>query len=197
MDLYKDKYKAKTIRLKNWNYANNSWYFVTICTKDALCYFGKIINNQINLSEIGKIAQKFWLEIPQHFKDIYLDQYVIMPNHIHGIIIIDHPNCNIDKISNQPRRGVACNASTYNDELSNVMSEISPKKGSLSSIIRSYKSAVTHWCRKNNHDYFAWQPRFYEHIIRDDNSLDNIRNYIKNNPLKWEEDQNNPEGLWF
>ena len=112
-----------------------------------------------------------------------------MPNHIHGIIIIDNPN--------NPRREIPCRdvpwyVPTTPNDLSQIMSELSPKSGSLSTMIRSYKSAVTRWCKHNNYDNFRWQPRFYEHIIRNDGSLDKIRQYIINNPIKWSQDRNNP-----
>ena len=173
----------KSIRLPNRNYAANGYYFVTICTHKKQSYFGNIVDGKMQLSSIGKIADKFWLEIPRHSKYAYLDEYIIMPNHIHGIIVIDNPN--------NPCRDVACYVPTPNDDLSQIMSELSPKTGSLSAIVRSYKSSVTKWCKQNNYN-FTWQPRFYEHIIRHDGSLDNIREYIVNNPLKWFEDKNNP-----
>ncbi|NEQ73377.1 MAG: hypothetical protein F6K23_10015 [Okeania sp. SIO2C9] len=111
-----------------------------------------------------------------------------MPNHLHGIIIIDSS-------TKEPKsREVKCNISTEYD-ISRIMSEISPKAGSLSAIIRSYKSAVTNWCNSNNYSSFGWQKRFYEKIIRDDKSLENIRKYIINNPIKWKNDRNNVVGL--
>jgi REP element-mobilizing transposase RayT len=189
MTLYKNKYRSQSIRLPKRNYAANGYYFVTICTSQKICYFGNIVNYQMQLSSVGKIAQKFWLEIPQHSKYTYLDEYIIMPNHVHGIIAIDNPN--------NPCRDVACYVSTPNDDddLSQIMSQLSPKSGSLSTIIRSYKSSVTRWCKQNNYNNFTWQPRFYEHIIRNNESLDNTRKYIINNPLKWSKDKNNPNIL--
>lgn len=174
----------KSTRLPNRNYAANGYYFVTICTCEKYCYFGEIINRKVQLSQIGRIAQQYWSEIPQHSKYTYLDEYVIMPNHIHGIIIIDNPN--------NPCRDVQLNVPTINGELdfAKMMSKLSPQSGSLSVIIRSYKSSVTRWCRQNNYCNFAWQSRFYEHIIRNDGSLDRIREYIINNPVKWSEDRN-------
>jgi putative transposase len=135
-----------------------------------------------------KIANQFWLEIPQHSKYTHLDQYIMMPNHLHGIIVIDNPNNPCTDI--KPRRNVQLVVPTSNndDNLPAIMSELSPQSNSLSVIIRSYKSAVTRWCRQNGYDHFAWQSRFYEHIIRHDGSLDIIREYILNNPVKWLED---------
>ncbi|MFB2878561.1 transposase [Floridanema aerugineum] len=206
---FKDKYKSESIRLKDYNYSNNGWYFVTICTYQKLCFLGEAIGNQIQLTAIGKIAEEFWLNIPSHFKYTYLDAYVIMPNHIHGIIIIDHPECR----DAAECRDVACNVSTKtttaptptnqrktaddNYGISQAMSEISPKAGSLSVIMRSYKSAVSRWCHINGYESFAWQPRFYDHVIRNSSALDRIRKYIINNPAKWENECKNPENLWM
>jgi REP element-mobilizing transposase RayT len=116
-----------------------------------------------------------------------------MPNHIHGIIMIDQPSQNIAIDSH---RDITCNISTNDvDYVSKMMSQLSPKAGSLSVVIRSYKAAVTRQCKQNSEYNFSWQPRFYEHIIRNQSSLDNIREYIINNPIKWYEDENNPVNI--
>ena len=83
------KFGRQTIRLKNYNYAANGYYFVTICTHEKQCYFGDVIESKMHLSQIGKIARQFWLEIPRHSKYTYLDEFIVMPNHVHGIIVID------------------------------------------------------------------------------------------------------------
>ncbi|MCP5062938.1 MAG: transposase, partial [Ignavibacteriae bacterium] len=151
------------------------WYYVTICTKDRKCYFGNVVNGEMELSEIGKVAEKFLSHIPKHFPNMNVDEFVVMPNHIHAIIVIENK-----------RRDVACNVST------NPMSIISPKIGSLSTTIRSYKSTVTKFVRNNINKQFVWQPRFYEHIIRNEKSLFEIRKYIELNTMKWELDKENP-----
>jgi REP element-mobilizing transposase RayT len=182
MTLYQNKYRIESTRLPNYDYAANGCYFVTICTYRKHCYFGTIVNSQMQLSQVGKIAQRHWQEIPNHFDGVYIDEYAIMPNHVHGIIIINKPD--------RPSRDVVYNVSTDNDDLYQTMSKLSPKPGSLSVIIRSYKSSVTRWCNRNNNNIFRWQPRFYENIIRDERALNNIRKYIINNPAKWSEDKN-------
>jgi REP element-mobilizing transposase RayT len=189
MDLYKNKSNRRSIRLKHYNYRSHGYYFVTICTHEKICYFGNIQNQKVILSNLGIIAEKFWLEIPQHFNFVEIDRFVIMPNHIHGIVII---NNTVEDLHAKPLENKNYSGTdNYNeDHLSRIMSNISPKKGSLSSVIRSYKSAVTRWSKLNNYDSFKWQSRFYEHIIRDENSLNNIREYIINNPMKWEEYEN-------
>jgi REP element-mobilizing transposase RayT len=190
---FKGKYRVESTRLPNRNYAANGWYFVTICTRDRIHFFGDVIAGEVQLSAIGEIAQQFWTDIPNHFNDTYIDAYVIMPNHVHGIVVIDCPK-NVETLQ--------CNVSTQHDAPCDIiqrqfMSDISPKPGSLGAIARSYKSVVTRWCRENGHNHFAWQSRFYDHIIRADGSLDRIREYIINNPAKWEEDKNNPANLWM
>ncbi|PSF31344.1 transposase [Aphanothece hegewaldii CCALA 016] len=187
MTLYKGKYRIESTRLKNYDYAANGWYFVTICTGNHLCYFGDIVQGKMQLSALGQIAQQFWVEIPEHFNNTFIDAYVIMPNHVHGIVVIDHPV--------ETRHGASLQSSQNHNDQSNQFSPL--KKGSLSIIINAYKSSVTRWCRKNGYDYFAWQPRFYDHIIRDNDSLERIRDYIHNNPVKWEEDKDNISNLWM
>ncbi|GAX40474.1 hypothetical protein NIES4075_14400 [Tolypothrix sp. NIES-4075] len=181
---FKNKYRVESARLPNRDYAANGLYFVTMCTRDRTCFFGDVIAGKIHLSNIGQIAQQYWAEIPSHFEHTYIDTYIIMPNHVHGIIVIDRPY-------NVETRNFA---SLQSDE-SNKFAPLKP--GSLQAIIHAYKSAVTRWCRKNGEDNFAWQSRFYEHIIRADGSVDRIREYIINNPAKWEDDNDNPANLWM
>ena len=191
------KRDRQSIRLKNYNYAANGYYFVTICTYEKQCFFGNIIDRKMQLSTTGKIAHQYWSEIPQHSKHTYLDEFIIMPNHVHGIIIIDNPEKPNRHISNNDNTGrdVPWNVPTVDNDndiydLSQTMSQLSPKSGTLSVIVRSYKSSVTRWCRQNGNDNFRWQSRFYENIIRDEKSLNNIRRYVINNPAKWTEDEN-------
>ena len=184
MSNIKNKPNRRSIRFKGYDYTSPGWYYITICTHQQECIFGNIRNGEMVLSPIGKIAQKYWLEIPDHFKHVELDEFVVMPNHIHGIIII-----------NDNRRGVRSNAPTEpnnNINPENYFSQISPQSGTLGVIIRAYKSSVTRWCRKNNYDQSIWQRNYYEHIIRNDKELYEIRKYIINNPMKWELDNEHP-----
>ena len=93
-DKFRNKYRIPTTRLQNWDYSSNGYYFVTVCTKDKKEFFGEIANNEMCFSEIGKIVQKYWLEIPNHFPFVMLDEYKIMPNHVHGIVIIKNTDNN-------------------------------------------------------------------------------------------------------
>jgi REP element-mobilizing transposase RayT len=157
-----------------WNYGQNAYYFVTICTDDRERYLGQIINDEMSFSKIGLIAQKYWKEIPVHYPFVNLDAFIIMPNHIHGIIIIDKNVETQDFASLQ-----------HNNYEGN---KFGPQSQNLAAIIRGYKAAVKKYSTINN-IAFAWQPRFYDHIIRNERDLFNIRRYIIYNPYKWEDDE--------
>jgi len=182
-DLYKNKYRIQTTRLSSWDYSNSGYYFVTICTKNKKCILGKIIEEKVTLSKIGKVVKACWLQIPIHFNNVKLDEFIIMPNHIHGIIIINKPD-------NVETRYIA---SLREDNITKKFGPLEPN--SLQTIIHSFKSAVTRWCRKNGYRNFAWQSRFYDHIIRNETTLMKIQEYILNNPLKWELDKENPDNF--
>ena len=177
----------RSIRLKGYDYSSEGAYFVTICTEYWKFDFGNIVENKMKLTRIGEIAKQYWFKIPEHFKNVKLDEFVVMPNHVHGIIIIEN-NIGIREKNN---------VGVQNFEplqKKNKYQHIIPK--SLGSIIRAYKSAVTMWCNKdNNANYFRWQRNYYEHIIRNNQELNKIRDYIIKNPEKWEFDRNNPKNL--
>jgi len=172
---FKNKYTIKSARLKGYDYSQNGMYFVTICTKDRECFFGEIVNGRMILNEIGKIADQFWREIPKHFPFVNLDIYQIMPNHIHGIIEII--NVETQNFASLPKRNT-----------------FGPQSKNLASIIRGFKVGVKKYTTKND-IFFFWQPRYYDHIIRNESELNRIREYICKNSDNWEKDRNNPENL--
>ena len=197
---FRNKYRISSARLKNWDYGANAAYFLTINAYHHKHYFGYIENEEMYYNEVGKLATKFWLEIPKHFPFIELGEYQVMPNHVHGILILekkydvvldDAISVTIDDTT--PVETLQCNVST-NDESTNhtptknqFMSDISPKSGTISTILRSYKSVVT----KHAHSIqpnFSWQERFHDHIIRDSRAFENIQNYIANNVKNWKYD---------
>ncbi|WP_166381649.1 transposase [Polaribacter sp. 11A2H] len=191
MDKFKNKYRVSSTRLQSWDYRNNGAYFITICTSNRQHLFGEIVKKlpsnlpTMQLNEIGKLAEKYWMEIPEHFPFVELGNFVIMPNHTHGILIIDK------QIIDKQIETLQCNVSTGDKNIgakNEQMAKISPKPGSISTIIRSYKSVVSKNARKID-PYFGWQSRFHDHIIRNNISFNNIQNYITNNPLMWNEDK--------
>lgn len=184
---FNNQYRIKSTRLPYWDYRWNACYFVTICTIDHEPFFGDVINEKMHLSKIGEIAETCWRAIPQHFSFVELGEHIVMPNHLHGIIIIQNDDHDIKQNEIKNVRPISLQegyGGVSKNEIKKFMSSISPKKGSLSAIIRSYKSAVTRESRLLRSD-FTWQSRFYDHIIRDDVSFQRISEYIIANPLKW------------
>ena len=195
MTLYKQKYRIESARLKGWDYRNPGYYFVTICTKDRAHYFGYISDSQMHLSAAGEIAAQCWREIPIHHPNVELDEFMVMPNHLHGILVIREHIAALPggvPVETLHATSLHVHATSLREPEKSI---ISPKAGSLSVIIRSYKSAVTKSAGLNGFKEFAWQTRFYDSIIRDEKSFHKIRQYISDNPVKWEMDKNNPSNL--
>ena len=187
--LFNNKYRIPSARLQNWNYANEAMYFITICTKNKENYFGEIVNtnNDTNAilqpTEIGKIAQIEWYKSIEMRPDMNLEfgEFVVMPNHIHGIIMIGANKFNTSLERRDAMHGVSTNANEFKNKFT-------PQSKNLSSIIRGFKSAVTTYARKNSIE-FDWQTRFHDHIIRSNDAYQRISDYIINNPRKWQQDK--------
>lgn len=141
-------YHRKSIRIQKFDYSQTGMYFVTICIDGHKHLLGKVVNREMVLNNIGNIAQKCWLEIPDHFPNVELDQFIIMPNHMHGIVVINN------KIN--PVR--ACHGMPLQNKFSK------PISGSLGTIINQYKSSAKRQCNKNGYSYFQWQRNYYEHV---------------------------------
>lgn len=167
-DKYKSQYRIASARMPTWDYGSHGLYYITICTKDRIHYFGEIESSpetqniaSLHLTLIGEIAHKNWLDIPNHFSFIELDEFVIMPNHIHGILLINKPDKEL-----------------WETNKFGVQSQ------NLASVIRGYKASVKTYATLNNIE-FNWQPRYYDHVIRKEKEYLNIRGYISNNPEEW------------
>lgn len=187
MTLFRNKYRVESSRLKNWDYSNAGAYFITICTNNRDHYFGEIQNGKMQYTPVGVIADVLWHEIKNHTHNVELDAFVVMPNHIHGIIILGNDNDDADG----GRSVDTLHAPVETLHATSLrMSAISPKRGSVSAIIRSYKSAVTKHAHRLGFE-FSWQPRYYDHIIRDEKSFERIQQYIVNNRINWNADKFN------
>lgn len=160
-----------------YDYSSDGLYFITICIKDRLPYFGQIENNTMYPSKIGDIVIEEWLKTPELRKsmNIELDEFCIMPNHFHAIIKLGNPNL--------PSFDKRLPVSNHKPNIFGRQSQ------NLSSIIRGFKGACTKRIHKEIDDSFQWQNRFHDHIIRDLDSLDSIRSYIQNNPANWRDDE--------
>jgi REP element-mobilizing transposase RayT len=207
--LYKNRYRIESPRLKGYDYSCNALYFITICTKDFFPYFGEVnSDNILVLKGPGEIARKFWLEIPNHFNCAKLDEYIIMPDHIHGIINIRNTKNITGWSVETPESGVSTNypsgvVPVETPKLGvSTMSGFNPaktgnmywKRNSLGSIINQYKRVCTINIRKT-YPGFQWQSRFYDHIIRSDKELLRIREYIWKNPDNYSNKSSNENGL--
>lgn len=187
-----DKYHRQSIRLKGYDYSLQGGYFVTLVAKDRECNFGMIEGSQIRLNKIGELVILCWLRIPNHFGNTKLDEYVLMPNHFHGIIIIEEAQ----------GKGEASRLINSGGKISFPM-DASPQRligtqpGSIGAIVQNFKSVST--CRVNK-IYIEpgnkiWQRNYFERIIRNERELNAIRQYIRDNPLKWELDKENPANV--
>lgn len=172
-----EKHHRRSIRLKGYDYASGGAYFVTIVTQGRACVFGEIFNEEMHLNEYGVIVQKWWNEIRIHFPNVETDVFVIMPNHVHGIITI-----------NDESRGEVL--SPHNEQNQNY-----PRSSTLGQIIAYFKyqsSKEVNFIDDTGTIVKLWQRNYYEHIIRNQNELQQKTNYILSNPSRWKDDQENP-----
>jgi putative transposase len=169
----------QSIRLKGYDYSQAGAYFITICTKNRLHHFGEVQNGEMILSEFGKIALEQWNELPNRFTHIELDAFVVMPNHIHGIIVIKDLK-NIKSVG-APLAGAHPQSNLQNPPIGDI--------------VGAYKSLCVHhslkWIKSNDPQFHLgtlWQRNYWEHIVRHEVAMIKIQHYIWNNPAKWEKD---------
>lgn len=149
----------KPIRLRNYDYSRPGYYFITICTHHRMDWFGKIENGKIELNELGSIVDQQWKWLEQQYPYIHLDEFITMPNHFHGIIIVGNGrDRSLQKIK------------------------------SISELIGAFKTTSSKLIHKTGCRDFHWQKSFHDHIIRNERSLNNIRQYILDNPIRWKDD---------
>jgi len=180
----------KRNRLENFDYSENNIYFVTICTKNKMDWLGEVDNGCMKLNGFGLIAEKQWIWINEQYTYIELDEFIIMPNHLHGMIAITNKVGTSRDLSNQninPNRFVGTGF-----DLSIKIRKIK----SLPEIIGAFKTTSSKSIHESGLNEFAWQRSYYDHIIRDEKSLNSIREYIHNNPLKWELDKDGVENIF-
>ena len=183
------KHHRRSIRLKGYDYASAGGYYITIVVWQRECLFGEVVNKEMVLSKFGLVAKQQWEKLPKRFPNIELGAYMIMPNHMHGIIEIIND------------RGTAGNQINFDAESSRraPMQEQfqKPVAGSIPTMIRSYKSAVSYRINlmRGTDGVPVWQRNYYEHVIRNETDLQNKTDYIESNPLLWDEDDENPNNM--
>jgi putative transposase len=152
----------RSIRLRGFDYSKPGPYFVTICLADCVVGLGSLERGKVVLTPVGEVVQRCWEEIPTHFGHVALDEFVAMPDHVHGILVLrERP----DRVPHARH--------AYQHTI----------PGSVGSVVRGYKAAVTRWCRSNGYQSFRWQRDFYEQVVRDQDALMAIRGYIRRNPM--------------
>jgi putative transposase len=181
--IYRMKYNRKklsrrSLRLRDYDYSQEGAYFITICTVNRSTILGRIKDGKMNLSPIGDIIRDLWAGIADYQSGLEIDQYVVMPNHIHGIIVITEK-------TESPCRGLINQTPTKWILMQNPTL-------TLGKIIRSFKAKASYAIHKRGFIDFSWQRNYYEHIIRNERELNKIQKYIMNNPRKWDLDRENP-----
>jgi putative transposase len=189
-----DIHRRRSIRLTGYDYSQTGAYFVTICTQNRECLFGDIVDGEMGLNDAGCIVKQCWDNIPAHFSHVELDEFIVMPNHVHGIIVIVGAQfiapCGTITPSNH-------NA-TNNDKNHGAMKQGAINRApTIGEIVRVFKARCTHAINQthNTPGHPVWQRNYYEHIIRDDEEINRIREYIIENPAKWTKDNDNPGNI--
>ncbi|MFH0894110.1 MAG: transposase [Bacteroidota bacterium] len=175
----------KSIRIKGYDYSKPGHYFITICTENRSCLFGNVHNRQMVLNDMGGMIGKVWNELPEHYPYVALDAFVIMPNHVHGIIVL------------RPDPIVGAGLKPARTKPARTKPARTIKRHALPEIVRGLKTFSSRRINeiRNTPGVKLWQRNYYEHIIRNENELYKIRKYIQENPLKWETDKENPKHI--
>jgi len=164
----------RSIRLKGHDYASNGLYFVTICTFNQECYFGEVNRDSMILNQTGRKAYSCWQAIPVHYPHALLHEFVVMPNHVHGIIEM-------------------CPNSPWPGNTPDTRNQFHSPRLTLGSVIRGFKSGVTQWVQQNTSIHHVWQRGYYDHIIRNRHTYYRIVDYINRNPERWHADMFHPD----
>ncbi len=187
----------RSIRLQGYDYSQNGAYFITLCAQDRKPIFGKIVNNEMQLTPFGDIVRAEWLKTAEMRKNIEMDEFVVMPNHLHGIIVIDD---GIGRGAMPRAQDIEESTGTLQRAPTSAPTPIierfgQPTSNTIPTILRGFKAAVTKQINtiqinagKYNKPERIWQKNYYEHVIRNEVSLNKIREYIMSDPLHWKED---------
>jgi len=182
------KHHRRSVRLTGYDYAQPGVYFVTICVRDRECTLGNVVDGRARTTEYGRVAHDFWVQVPIHFVNVSIDTFVVMPNHVHTIIAIGDPPHRRGGVTPPLRTAASPQPGVGTTPL---------RRPTLGQIVAYYKYQTTKLINqiRGNPGTPFWQRSFYDHIIRNDRELNAIRQYIADNPLKWELDQDNPMNI--
>lgn len=180
---FRNKYRIESTRLKGWDYSTHAAYFITICTKNREHFFGEIVGGELQETEQSKICQNVWDDLPNHYPHCILDAFVIMPNHVHGIIIIQDRIPIVETIHELSLQGEKSNKFRRNMLVPKIIGRF---KMQTAKKINLYQKTE---------GFPFWQKNYHDRIIRNEDELCRIREYIANNPLAWEWDRDNPNNI--
>lgn len=184
-------HRRKSIRLQGYDYSQAGLYFITVCTHNRVPLFGEIVDGVMVLNAAGQIVEKCWCAIPEHFPQVTLDEFVVMPNHVHGIITIGTTvgttiGANNVVGANDYLPLQSNETSTQSNETPRPLQHGTSR--TIGSMVRGFKIGVTRWFRANTDIHAVWQRNYYEHIIRNEDAYLKIAEYIQTNPQRWETD---------
>jgi REP-associated tyrosine transposase len=181
-----DIHHRRSIRLQCYDYSQAGALFITICTNNRENLFGDIVAGAMQLNDAGETVERCWFDIPAHFPRVELDEFVIMPNHVHGIIVLT------DAITTVGAKDLRAKDLWAKDLSPLQLNRPTGTSGTIGSIVRGFKIGVTKWFRQQNTIHEVWQRNYWEHIIRNETERDRSREYIRYNPARWEQDKLNP-----
>jgi putative transposase len=215
-----DNKNRKSIRIKGYDYSQNGAYFVTICTHNKQCLFGQVESGKMVLNKLGLLVEGVWRDISKHYESVLIDEFVVMPNHVHGVICLQDGWAQLGVINHAPtqvahdanvgaRLGVINHAPTQNDanvgaqfiapEINPAAQFIAPTTNltspTLGEVVRAFKARASQASKtiRAVDSKILWQRNYYEHIVRGEPDLHAIREYINNNPKQWHLDRENPD----
>lgn len=184
--LFRNRYRIASTRSSTHDYSKPGWYYVTINTRDRIDWFGHVRHKRMCVNLNASIVWNCWFDIPNHFSNVSIDTFIVIPDHVHGIIRINYAMNNPDFVETlrdsivDPSLQRASSLITYQPNTFGPL-----RSHSLSSIVHAFKSSITRIIRQSGHSNFKWQPRFYDRIIRTSKELENVRRYILDNPRNW------------
>ena len=200
-----ERHRRRSIRLRGYNYTQAGSYFITICTQDRACLFGEVVSGDVRLNDAGRMIHAVWDELPNHYPGVITDAFVVMPNHIHGIITLvgADPRVCPDRTPAHPDVGADPRVCPDTTRVCPVPPQGQPQRVAptlgLPDVVHRFKTITTKkyvdGVKQHNWQPFRgrlWQRNYYEHIIRDENALNKIREYIQTNPTRWASDRENP-----
>lgn len=187
----REPHNRRSIRLPDYDYTTPGVYFVTICTYQKQCLLGQVSGNQVSLTLAGQVVARCWEALPRHFHNLEIDQFIVMPNHLHGVLMLQaHDTSGVQSLEADRTNGCSHpRAQSASRDVPN-----GTRSSSIGAIVQNFKSVSA---RKLNRMHPAtatpvWQRNYYDRVIRNEAELQRIREYIENNPLAWELDELHP-----